>query len=43
VRICFESVDNARDAVFDENHVEVDEQAEALVGEPANSYAKTVS
>ena len=32
--IVFESVDNARDAVLDQRHLEVDEQAEALVGEP---------
>jgi len=34
VRIFFQSVDDARDAVFDEGHLEVDEQPEALVGEP---------
>jgi hypothetical protein len=34
VRIVFESVDNARDAVFDQGHLEVDEQAKTLVGEP---------
>jgi hypothetical protein len=30
----FESVDNARAAVFDQGHLEVDEQAKTLVGEP---------
>jgi hypothetical protein len=34
VRVVFETVDNARNAVFDERRVKVDEQAEALVGEP---------
>jgi hypothetical protein len=34
VRIFFESVDESRDAVFDERHLEVDEQAAALVSEP---------
>lgn len=34
VRIVFEPVDNARDAVFDQGHLEVDEQAKTLVGEP---------
>ena len=34
VRIVFEPIDNARDTVFDEGHLEVDEQAKALVGEP---------
>ncbi len=34
MRIFFEPVDDARDAVFDEGHLEVDEKAEALVGEP---------
>ena len=33
VSIVFESVDHARDAVFDQRHVEVDEQAKTLVGE----------
>ena len=31
--IVFESVDNTRDAVFDERHLEVDEQPQTLVSE----------
>jgi hypothetical protein len=34
VKIVFEPVNNASDAVFDEGYLEVDEQAKALVGEP---------
>ena len=34
VRIFFETIHNADDAVFDERHLEVDEQAQTLVGEP---------
>jgi hypothetical protein len=33
VRIVFEAVDNTRDAIFDERHLKVDEQAQTLVGE----------
>ena len=33
VRIVFETVDNSRDAVFDQRPVEVDQQAKTLVGE----------
>jgi hypothetical protein len=33
-RIFLESIDNASDPVFDQRHMEVDEQAEAFVGEP---------
>jgi hypothetical protein len=32
VNIFFESIDNPRDAVLDEDHVEVDQQAKTLVG-----------
>ncbi|HXB74928.1 MAG TPA: hypothetical protein VNY05_42245 [Candidatus Acidoferrales bacterium] len=32
--IGFESIDDARDAVFDERHMEVDPQSQTLVGEP---------
>jgi hypothetical protein len=34
VRIFIQPVDDARDTVLDESHLEVDEKAEALVGEP---------
>ena len=34
VRIVFESVDHAGDAVFDQRHVKVDEQAKTLVSQP---------
>jgi hypothetical protein len=34
VIIFLEPVDDARDAVSDEGHLEVDEQAQALVGKP---------
>ncbi len=34
MRIFFESVDDASDAVLDERHLEVYEQTEALVSEP---------
>ena len=33
VIIVFETVDYARDAVFDQRHVEVDQQAKPLIGE----------
>src|SRR5450755_2237240 len=33
VRIIIEAVDNTRDAIFDERHLKVDEQAQTLVGE----------
>jgi hypothetical protein len=34
VSIVFESIDDARDAVFDERHMEIDPQSQTLVGEP---------
>src|SRR6266496_6290042 len=34
VIIVFEAVDNARDALFEERYVEVDQQPKTLVGEP---------
>ena len=34
VIIVFQSVDDSRDAVFDQRHLEVDQQAKPLVGEP---------
>jgi hypothetical protein len=34
VRIFFEPIDDAGNAIFDECHLEVDEQAQSLVGEP---------
>ncbi len=39
VRIIFEAVDNTRDAVFDERHLKVDQQAQSLVSE-AKIYKK---
>ena len=37
VSIVLESIDNACDAVSDEGHLEVDEQAETLAGESTDS------
>jgi hypothetical protein len=34
VRIVFEAVDDAENAIFDQRHLEVDEQAQSLVGQP---------
>ncbi len=34
VRVFFEPIDDAENAVLDERHLEVDEQAKAFVGEP---------
>jgi len=34
VRIFFQPVDDAGNSVFDERHLEIDEQAQSLVGEP---------
>ncbi len=34
VIIVFEAVDNARDAVFDQRYIEVDEQPQAFVRQP---------
>ena len=34
MRIFFEPIDDAGDAIFDERHLEVDEQPQSLVGEP---------
>ena len=37
VRVFFQPIDNGRDAVFDEGHLEVDGQAKTLAGRPQPS------
>jgi hypothetical protein len=38
VRIFFKPIDDAGDAIFDERHLEVDEQPKSLVGEGCGSF-----
>jgi hypothetical protein len=40
VRIIFEPIDDAGDAIFDERHLKINEQAQSFVGEPKISQKR---